>query len=242
MPDRSHDAVLFDFYGTLTEAVHRGPGHQRVAEILGCSLEDMIALLDESFYPRARGEMGDALTTLRWLAGRLGVRVTAAQLHEAQAARVEAITADTRLRADAVATLRRCRGAGLRIALVSDCCWELPDLLRRLPVAPLLDTAIFSVHIGACKPDPTIYLAACAALRVAPARCLFIGDGGSQELSGAKALGMTAVRLAAPDLAEHLVFRSDEAFRGPVATSLSQFGDVATDALSVNVLNSPALI
>ncbi|MBB5870496.1 putative hydrolase of the HAD superfamily [Allocatelliglobosispora scoriae] len=236
MSGKTHDAVLFDFYGTLTQAVQRGPGHHRVAELLGCPIDELTALLDRSFYARARGETGGPLATLCWIADQLGLHVTRRQLREAQAARVAAITADTRLRADAVATLRRCRGAGLRVALVSDCCWELPDLLTRLPVAPLLDTAIFSVHIGACKPDPTIYLAACAALRVSPDRCLYLGDGSSQELTGAAALGMTAFRLAAPDLAGHLTFRPDDEFRGPAVTSLSRFADVATGVLQPDTL------
>jgi putative hydrolase of the HAD superfamily len=96
------------------------------------------------------------------------------------------------------------------------------------PIAPLLHAAIYSVHTGTCKPDPTMYLAACAALRVEPRQCLYVGDGGSRELTGARALGMSAVHLSAPDLADHLVFRSDESFCGPVAVSLA---DIVTGLL-----------
>jgi len=228
MSYRCHDAVLVDFYGTLTEPCQRGPGHAKVAEILGCDLDVMFSALDESFYARARGETGGALASMRWIADRIGARVTASDLRAAQAARVAAIADDTRLRPDAAATLRRLRRSGLRIALVSDCCWELPELLPRYPIAYLLDTAIFSVHIGTCKPDPTIYLAACAALRVSPDRCLYLGDGGSRELSGARALGMTAIRLAAPDLAGHLTFAADTGFDGPSVPALLDFVRLAT--------------
>lgn len=31
-----------------------------------------------------------------------------------------------------------------------------------------------------------------------PSECLFVGDGGSYELAGATALGMTAIRFAPP--------------------------------------------
>jgi len=216
-----HRAVLFDFFGTLTEACTRGGGHAEVARILGCSLPELTDVLDTSFYPRSRGDCGDALSTLRWIAAELGLRPTVATLRAAHRARVAALRADIRLRTDAFAVLARLRRAGLRVALVSDCGYELPEILPRLRIAPLLHTAIYSVHIGACKPDPTMYLAACAALRIEPRHCLYIGDGGSQELSGASALGMSAIRLAAPDLAEHLVFRTDEAFHGPSATTLT---------------------
>ena len=221
----SHRAVLFDFFGTLTEACRRGSGHQAVARILGCDLAALTAVLDTSFYPRSRGEYGDALATLRWIAGELGLRPDSHTLQAAHRARVAALRADTRLRAAAYPVLLRLRRAGFRLAVVSDCGWELPEILPSLPIARLIDTAVYSVHIGSSKPDPSMYLAACAALRVDPRQCLYIGDGGSGELTGASALGMSAVRLSAPDLADHLVFRSDESFCGPVAVSLT---DIAT--------------
>ncbi|NUT38064.1 MAG: HAD family hydrolase [Hamadaea sp.] len=224
----SHRAVLFDFFGTLTQASPRGDGHAEVARILGCPLEELTAVLDTSFYPRSRGAYGDALSTLRWIAAELGLRPGAATLQAAHRARIAALRADIRLRPDAYAVLARLRRAGYRLAVVSDCGWELPEILPTLRIAPLVQTAIYSVHIGACKPDPTMYLAACAALRVEPRHCLYIGDGGSRELTGASALGMSAIRLAAPDLADHLVFRSDEEFCGPVAVSLT---DIATGLL-----------
>jgi putative hydrolase of the HAD superfamily len=224
----SHRAVLFDFFGTLTEACTRGGGHAQVAGILGCPLPELTAVLDTSFYPRSRGAYGDALSTLQWIAAELGLRPSAATLQAAHRARIAALRADIRLRADAYPALARLRRAGLRIAVVSDCGYELPEILPTLRIAPLLYTAIYSVHIGTCKPDPTMYLAACAALRVEPRHCLYIGDGGSQELTGASALGMSAIRLAAPDLADHLVFRSDEEFCGPVAMSLT---DIVTGLL-----------
>jgi len=55
---------------------------------------------------------------------------------------------------------------------------------------------------------------------VAPEDCLYVGDGGSHELTGAAAVGMTPVRLAAPDLTDHLVFNADADFSGPSVSSL----------------------
>lgn len=109
----------------------------------------------------------------------------------------------------------------MHTALISDCTHELPAFLPSLPVAPLLDAQIFSVELGVCKPDPEIYLAACHRLGVAPTDCLYVGDGGSHELTGAAAVGMTPVRLTAPDLANHLVFDADTHFAGRTISSLT---------------------
>src|SRR5438046_3158146 len=89
-------------------------------------------------------------------------------------------------------------------------------------VAPLLETCVYSIEVGVCKPDPLIYKIACSRLDVSPEECLYVGDGGSQELTGARAVGMTAIRLAAPDLAGHLRFNSEQGWTGPTARTLSE--------------------
>lgn len=219
---RPYRAVLFDFFGTLTQAVKRGPWHAAVARGLGCDPDEFVAVLDRSFRARSRGVFGTAEASLRWVCDQLGVDPPADLLRVALRARVAAIRADTRLRPDAIRTLAAVRAHGLRTAVVSDCAHELPAFLPTLPVAPLLDVCVYSVEVGACKPAPAIYLAACRRLRVSPEECLYIGDGGGQELTGAEALGMDAVRLAAPDLRDHLVFAPDRRFTGPSVCSLGE--------------------
>lgn len=214
-------AVVFDFFGTLTRSVTRGPQHADIARALGCDPDAVLSVLDRTFQVRARGHLGSAEATLRWVTEQAGGHPRTAQLRAALPARINALKADTRLRADAESVLRAVRARGLRTALISDCTHELPAFLPSMPIARLLDATVFSVEIGRCKPDPLIYLEACRRLRVAPENCLYIGDGGSHELTGAAAIGMTAVRLAAPDLADHLVFDADEAFTGPSVPSLT---------------------
>jgi putative hydrolase of the HAD superfamily len=219
-------AVVFDFFGTLTRSVRRGPQHADIARALGCDPDAVLSVLDRTFQVRARGQFGSAEATLRWVTEQAGGRPRTAQLQAAVPARVDALKADTRLRADAESVLRSIKQRGLRTALISDCTHELPAFLPSMPIAPLLDVNVFSVEVGRCKPDPLIYLEACWRMRVAPEDCLYIGDGGSQELTGATAVGMTAVRLAAPDLADHLVFNSDEDFSGRSVPSLTAVLDL----------------
>lgn len=218
----SYRAVLFDFFGTLTQAVVRGPWHAAIARHLDCDPDQLTEVLDRSFRARSRGAYGTAEATLRWVCGELGVDPPAGRFRAALRARVAAVRADTRLRPDAVAALAAARAHGLRTAVVSDCGYELPAFLPHLPVAPLLDACVYSVDIGQCKPHPAMYAAACARLGVAPYECLYIGDGGSRELTGAVAAGMDALRLAAADLTGHLVYAPDREFDGPAATSLTE--------------------
>ncbi|SCL18295.1 putative hydrolase of the HAD superfamily [Micromonospora rhizosphaerae] len=215
-------AVLFDFFGTLTRSVQRGSGHRSTAELLGCPSETLVEVLDRTYYQRATGLLGDAEATLRWVCAQAGVNPSDAAMRAAVAARHRAVRADTRLRAEAVPVLSALRQRNVRTGLISDCTHELPAFLPQLAVAPLLDVRVFSVQVGRCKPDPALYLTACQRLGLVPADCLYVGDGGSQELTGAARAGMTAVRLAAPDLAEHMVFNAEPAWAGPVLSSLTE--------------------
>jgi len=215
-------AVVFDFFGTLTRSVKRGPQHADIARRLGCDPEVVRSVLDRTFHSRARGTFGSAEATLRFVTEQAGGRPRRAQLEEAVPARVNALKADTKLRPDAVSALTEIRNRGLATALISDCTHELPAFLPSLPVAPLLDAHVFSVEVGVCKPDPAIYLTACRRLGVQARDCVYVGDGGSHELTGAAAVGMTPVRLDAPDLADHLVFDRDDAFTGLTIPSLTE--------------------
>ncbi len=218
----AYRAVIFDFFGTLTRSVQRGPQHADIARKLGCDPEIVLGVLDRTFHSRARGTFGSAEATLRWVSEQAGGRPRRAQLRAAVPARIDALKADTRLRPDAVSLLRALKDRGLSTGLISDCTHELPAFLPSLPVAPLLDARVFSVEVGVCKPDPAIYLAACARLGVDAQDCLYVGDGGSRELTGAAAVGMTPVRLAAPDLTDHLVFDRDTDFAGVAVPTLTE--------------------
>jgi putative hydrolase of the HAD superfamily len=99
--------------------------------------------------------------------------------------------------------------------------------MAELPVASLLDAMVFSVEQGVTKPHPRLFLTACRLLGVSPHQCFYVGDGGGRELSGARATGMTAIRLTAPDLAGHLVFDREAEWTGASVESLTDLLDVA---------------
>jgi putative hydrolase of the HAD superfamily len=216
-------AVIFDFYGTLTPvspnevwAANAG----RLAAIFGVSPEDLLRVLDASFPERISGAFGGVRETMRVIADRLGVDVTDNQLDQASEARRAVQESMFALRPEALGVIGLLRDRGLRIGLVSDCTSELPDAWARLPLAPLIDAPVFSCVEGTRKPDPRLFRTAAERLDADPAACLYVGDGGGRELTGASGIGMRAVLLAGEDWHAHRDHRTEADWAGPRISSL----------------------
>jgi putative hydrolase of the HAD superfamily len=90
-------------------------------------------------------------------------------------------------------TLADLKRKGKRLCLISNA--DVIDVVawRLSALAKYFEQTIFSFEAGYLKPDERIYRMAMEAMKVSPARCLFVGDGGSQELCGAKNAGMKTV-------------------------------------------------
>jgi putative hydrolase of the HAD superfamily len=219
-------AVVFDYFGTLTvhaTAAARREATERVAAALGVEPGPFFEQTSTTFTERATGACGDLAETLLWVARRCGHEPSAEQLVAGCAERRTAEMAFAEdLRPDALATLSELRGHGLGIGVISDCTHELPECWSQLPLGALVDTVVFSVEVGARKPDPSLYLMACQALGVGPSESVYVGDGGSNELSGAAAVGMTAAQLVTDDAAAALVYDREATWTGPVVRNLSE--------------------
>jgi putative hydrolase of the HAD superfamily len=219
------DAVVFDFYGTLTPPASDEVWERHaavVADLLGVRVAGLVAALNESFGERVSGALGDATQTLGTLATRLGARPTQDRLNAAVQLRQQLQTTLFAPRPEALGVIGALRSAGLRIGLLSDCTWELPNAWPELPLAALVDTPVFSCAEGTRKPDPRLFRTVAARLGVDPAACLYVGDGGGRELTGAASVGMTAVLLAGQDWVPHGAIERETDWTGPRIGSLTE--------------------
>jgi putative hydrolase of the HAD superfamily len=218
-------AVIFDFYGTLTpispsEAWASNAG--QLARVLGVPAAALVQVLDDSFPERISGALGDVRQTMQAIAGRLGVQLTPEQLTRASDTRRAVQEAMFVLRPEALRVIGTLRAAGLRTGLVSDCTSELPDAWPRLPLAPVIEAPVFSCVERTRKPDPRLFRKVAADLGIETARCLYVGDGGGNELTGASGVGMRAVLLAGPDWRRHSDRRRETGWAGPQISSLTE--------------------
>jgi putative hydrolase of the HAD superfamily len=90
----------------------------------------------------------------------------------------------------AVAELR----ANYRLAVVSNTHSPtlVPDHLRTMRVAQLLDAVVLSVDVGWRKPHPAIYHAALDQLGIAASDAVFVGDSYQADFAGPERVGIRA--------------------------------------------------
>jgi putative hydrolase of the HAD superfamily len=151
---------------------------------------------EAGFDERCTGELG---ASVRSACRALGVAAHPAAVERVVALRTSLFRSSFEPRPDTVPTLERLRVCPVKVGLITDSTSEVPPLWEESDLSKLFDVVVFSCTERIKKPDPRIYKLACARLGVEASACLYVGDGGSNELAGAEAVGMRAVLLRPGD-------------------------------------------
>jgi len=87
------------------------------------------------------------------------------------------------------------RRRGVAIGIVSNWSQRLPGILAGLGVDGRVDFVLASAIERVEKPDPEIFLRACGLAKASPARSLHAGDDAAKDVEGARAAGLSSVRV-----------------------------------------------
>ncbi|MFO7975833.1 MAG: HAD family hydrolase [Candidatus Hydrogenedentota bacterium] len=223
---RRFEAVLFDFFGTLVDSLSASAHNAAVRAMgrtVGAPEEPFLQQWLRDYDARGSGRWDTVEDCVVHTCEAIGVIPNLAGVSEAARIRKAFIREGLVLRPDARHTLQALKDRGLKTGIITDCPPELPSLWREFGLVDLIDIPIFSSLARLRKPDPRIYRLACEALAVAPETCLFVGDGGSRELSGAEAVGMAAVCIRSASEDGYDPHRIDaEIWPGPTIRALQE--------------------
>lgn len=101
----------------------------------------------------------------------------------------------THLDASTGPALGKLRGAGYRMAVVSNADGRVEGLIRGAGLLGFFEFVLDSEVEGVEKPDPEIFLRACRRMGVEPGRSLYVGDLYPVDVVGARNAGLHAVLL-----------------------------------------------
>ena len=190
-----YKAVIFDLFTTLTSLSHLkdAPGINSY-EILGIPP----GLWSDALFNRSRGRLTGLITDpvdiIRDIAWKIDPSISENTLIEcATQRRIRFNYCLKNPPPGVVKTLKAIKAAGYLLGLVSNADvievegWDGSDL------AGCFDTAVFSCHEGCMKPEPEIFALCTDRLKVTPRDCVYVGDGGNNELIASADAGMTAV-------------------------------------------------
>lgn len=223
---RKYKAVIFDLFGTLIENFTRSEYEGVLAEmasILNVPVADFQRLWLASFLQRTTGVHADHCASIEYICGELNIKASEAQVKHTSQVRLDYTKRSLKPRAGSLETLAQLKKDGYKIGLISDCSGEIPMVWDSTPFVPFFDVTVFSCRAGVKKPDPRIYKMATESLGVKHQDCLYIGDGSSKELTGARQVGMTPVLIHDPNESPdtHYVDR-EENWDGEAISSLRE--------------------
>ncbi|MBW4078139.1 MAG: HAD-IA family hydrolase [Acidobacteria bacterium] len=216
--------ILFDLYGTLVPGgsrLQRDTLAFQMADVLEVDRTKFVDIVRDTFDARVRGTMGGLSETISELARLVGGTPNSRQIALAAEQRLSfsrGLLSDTY----SVSHLSQLKSRGYHFGIVTDCSAETPLSWTSSWLSDVIDVVAFSCELGVRKPDPEIYLTATRCLNVQPEECVFIGDGGSNELFGAHELGMATTMLVDPNLLNTDRFDEVGAWDGAIITSLAE--------------------
>jgi HAD superfamily hydrolase (TIGR01509 family) len=190
--------VLVDLYGTLVEPdwVKLQAGRDAIADRLGVSRAAANAAWASTHEARMRGEYGSLEGDLAAIRAAAGGGPAAAGgrddrlLSELAAAERANWSSGVRPYEDAIPMLRRLRGTGVRVAIVTNASVEATGVIPALGLEALVDVVVASCEVGVLKPE--LLAAALRDLRVSAADAVVVDDD-SEVVVAARAMGMPAI-------------------------------------------------
>ncbi len=187
-------AVIFDMYETLI-TYYEAPVY------FGSQMAEDAGIPAEEFLPRWRSTE-EARTLGKWRIEEVLETILKEHncysktkldylMEKRMAAQIECFD---HLHLEIIEMLEQLKERGIKIGLITNCFWEEAESIQKSVLYPYFDATCFSCEEGVQKPDEKIFQKCMERLGVTAAECLYVGDGGSQELEAAKKLGMKAIQ------------------------------------------------
>jgi len=188
---------IFDLFHTLTARESTWSSGINTSDILGVNKEEWNKQLLEKSKDRLTGKEKNPFFFVRQMARAINPQIPDELIERAVKFRIERMKKAITTIPDAnLLTLKTLKNQGMKLGLLSNADFSEIEGWKESPLAHFFDSTVFSCEAGFVKPEPQIYQISLQQLALSPRDCVFVGDGGSYELEGAKSLGMTAVFIA----------------------------------------------
>ncbi|MDA3899626.1 MAG: HAD-IA family hydrolase [Spirochaetes bacterium] len=194
MTDKPCTALVFDLFHTLSSIRHtHGPGDD-TAGILGVDPQEWRNALFNRSNARLKGQITDPVKIIRDVSDKINPGIPDEIIRKAAASRYSRFEKSLINPAfHVIETLKSLRQRGYKIGLVSNADVMEVAAWDKSLFSSCFDFTVFSCHCGYVKPEPSIYKLCIEGLGKTADECIFVGDGGNNEHTGAKKCGMRTI-------------------------------------------------
>ncbi len=193
----SAKGVVFDLFHTLTARESTWSEHPMTHAMLGVPRAVWEEQLFEASRVRLTGQERDPRKIIASMARAIKPDISDEVIHAAVANRLDRFTkALVHIPAANLAMLAKLRQRGTKLGLVSNADAGEIQAWDHSPLRAHFHSTVFSCDVGHLKPEPKIFHHCLAELKLQAADCVFVGDGGSGELTAARQLGFTTIMVA----------------------------------------------
>ncbi|RKD28613.1 HAD family hydrolase [Lacrimispora algidixylanolytica] len=186
-------AIFFDLFFTL---VYPGYLNENENDVIGISLSEWEGYAENNvlYDERAKGKIKNDREIIDKIVNRMPYKLTELQKQVILEKREERMKKALLIVDNMILEiLQKIRASGIKLGIISNA--DVIDIKywNDSPLSELFDLALFSCDVGMVKPEAEIYQFAMKKLNVKPEESIFIGDGGSNELYGARSVGMKTI-------------------------------------------------
>lgn len=230
-----YKAIIFDLYGTLVPIFSRkvyDPIMVKMADILNVPYQEFWKIKTETIKDRSLG-YHSAEDHIKDIGNRLNVSVNNTQIEDIIVISNDFTRNSLKPEPEVLQALDQLKSKGLLLGLITNCNKSVPTLYPNSPLAEYIDVSVFSCEEHIKKPSPRIYEIASDRLNVKPKKCIYVGDGSSEELTGATNVGMLPI-LKRTDLSDaYDPHRPDvENWNGTTINEISELCTILSDLVA----------
>ena len=187
-------AVIFDMFETLIthfkSTLYFG---KQIAEDMGIPEKKFREIWDPTDYDRTIGKMTleEVFEQILKASDKYDPELVRRLADKRTAAKVECFN---HLHEEIIPMFEELKKKGYKVGLISNCYFEEASVIKNSVLWKYFDVAYLSCELGTAKPEEEIFRRCIEELGLTYEECLYVGDGGSQELETAKLLGMKPVQ------------------------------------------------
>lgn len=188
------DVVFFDLFFTLTIPQYNDVRNEN--DVLGITREEWEKYAEdkELYLDTAIGREKDPQQIIESIVEKINMKVSKKQKKEILELREKRFKKSlVNIDSIIINVLLDLKKSGKKLCLISNA--DIIDVMhwKDSKLNDLFDCTIFSYEVGYLKPQKEIYQIALKKTNTIPQKCIFVGDGGSDELKGAKELGIKTI-------------------------------------------------